>query len=127
MNRRNEAAERFAERRRREDDAPRLRTVIPDLVACRVEIAERRPSVTSAEVTHTRHLVTERAPALLIIPCSDPACRDGGHDVTSTLLRGLRDRRREIHGESSCHGSVGPQECGRVLTFTAIPTYASPA
>lgn len=123
MNRRGEAAERFAERRRREDEAPRLRDVVPDLVSCRIEVAERRAEVTSVEVSHTRHLVVDRAPAMLFIPCSDPSCRDGGHDVSSTLMRGLRERRADIRGEDSCNGDVGRTHCGRILTFTARAQY----
>jgi hypothetical protein len=126
VNRRGEAAERFAERRRREDEAPRLRDVVPNLITCRIDIAERRADVTSVEVSHTRHLVVERAPALLVIPCSDASCRDGGHDISSVLLRGLRERRVEIRGEDSCHGSIGPAHCGRVLTFTALAQYRPP-
>ena len=124
MRRRTQAAERFAERRRQEDDAARLRDVAPDLVACKVELAERRADVGIAEVAHTRHLVVARAPALLFIPCSDPSCRDGGHDISSTLLRGLRERRRDIRGEDSCNGNVGTAHCGRLLQFHAHATYA---
>ncbi len=124
MNRRGEAAERFAERRRREDEAPRLKDVVPDLVACKIEIGERRPSITSPEISHTRHLVVDRAPAVLVIACSDPSCRDGGHDIGSALLRGLRDRRSPVEGEDTCHGSIGTAHCGRILTFRAIAQYA---
>ena len=125
MNRRGEAAERFAERRRREDEAPRLRDVVPDLVSCRIDIAERRADVTSVEVSHTRHLVVDRAPALFVIPCSDPSCRDGGHDISNVLLRGLRERKTDIRGEDSCHGDIGPIRCERILTFTASAGYRS--
>lgn len=126
MNRRGEAAERFAERRRREDEAPRLLDVVPDLVACRIDMAQGRADATTAEVAHTRHLVVARAPALLVVPCSDPACRDGGHDISSALLRGLRDHQRDINGEDTCHGDVGTVNCGRILRFTALAQYRSP-
>lgn len=122
-NRRGQGAERFAERRRREDEAPRLRDVVPDLVSCRIDIAERRSDVTSVDVSHTRHLVVANAPAMLIVPCSDPACREGGHDISSELLRGFRERRTEIRGEDACNGDVGSVRCGRVLTFTATAQY----
>ena len=123
MNRRGEAAERFAERRRVEDAAPRLRDVVPDLVSCRVEITERRADATTAEVSHTRHIVVAQAPAMLVIPCSNPSCRDGGYDLSAALLRGLRERRGEIRGEDTCRGSVGTEYCGRVLSFTALAEY----
>jgi hypothetical protein len=126
VNRRGEGAERFAERRRREDEAPRLLDVVPDLVGCRIELRERGANVVSAEVSHVRHLVVARAPALLIVPCSDSSCRDGGHDISSALLRGLRERQSEIHGEDPCHGSIGQAQCGRILAFTAFAEYRAP-
>jgi len=123
MNRRGEAAERFAERRRQEDAAARLRDVVPDLIACRIEIAEGRAHSAPADVTHTRHVVVAHAPALFVIPCSDPSCRDGGHDISSALLRGLSERRTDIRSEDTCHGTVGSVHCGRVLRFAAFATY----
>jgi hypothetical protein len=125
MNRRTEAGDRFAERRRREDEAPRLRVVIPRLSACRVEIQESHAGSRTPDVTHTRRIIVERAPALLIIPCGDSSCRDGGHDITSALLRGLREGRAEIRGEDTCHGQVGSVDCGRVLSFTAFAEYGA--
>ena len=125
MNRRTEAAERFAERRRQEDEAPRLRDVAPDLTACKVDIEESRGGLTTADVKHTRRIIVERAPALLLVPCGDPSCRDGGHDITSAFLRGLREHRTEIRGEDTCQGHVGTADCGRVLRFTAFAEYAA--
>ncbi|MFO0675609.1 MAG: hypothetical protein U0169_03685 [Polyangiaceae bacterium] len=124
MSRRGEAAEKFAERRRREDEAPRLKDLVPDLKACRIEIAERRSNVTSADVNHTRHVVVASASAMLVVPCSDPSCQGWGHDIGPSLLRGYRDRRAEIRGEDACDGYVGGDRCGRVLTFAAFAQYA---
>ena len=126
MNRRGDASERFAERRRQEDEAPRLREIAPDLATCKIEIVESRGDMTSADVAHTRHIIVDRAPALFVIPCSDSSCRDGGHDITVPRLRGLRDKETEIRGEDRCHGQVGTADCGRVLRFTAVATYKPP-
>lgn len=126
MNRRTEAAERFAERRRLEDEAPRLHDVAPELSACKIEFEERRSGLTSTDVKHTRRIVVERAPALLLIPCGDPSCRDGGHDLTAMFLRGLRERRAVIEGEDTCFGHVGTADCGRVLRFTAHAEFVAP-
>jgi hypothetical protein len=124
VNRRtSEAAERFAARRRQEDEAPRLRDVIPRLQACRIELAERRAASTNTDVSHTRRVVVEHAPALLVVPCGDASCRDGGFDLSHDFLRGLREGRAEIHGEDCCHGHVGTADCGRVLAFTAFAEY----
>jgi hypothetical protein len=123
VNRRTEAAERFAERRRNEDEAPRLRDVVPTLATCRIEIAECRGGATTADVSHTRHIIVDRAPALLLIPCTDTACKDGGHDITTTLLRGLQEGELEIRGDDTCYGQVGTADCGRLLRFVARATY----
>jgi hypothetical protein len=126
MNRRTEAAERFADRRAREDGAERLRDVVPDVVACKIELSESRPNSTAADVVHIRHLVVAHAAALVLIACSDPSCKDGGHDISSQLIRGLKDRRAEIRGEDACYGSVGSAECGRILRFHAFAQYTEP-
>lgn len=63
---------------------------------------------------------------MLVVPCSDPSCRDGGHDISSALLRGFRERRIEIRGEDACDGDIGSVHCGRVLTFTAFAAYGEP-
>jgi hypothetical protein len=127
LNRRTDAMERFAERRRQEDAAPRLKDVVPLLTACRIELEDGRADLTSASVAHTRRIVVEHAPALLIVPCSDGVCKDGGHDITADLMRGLRAGDREIRGTDVCHGQVGTSSCGRVLTFTVFAEYRGPA
>lgn len=123
MKRRTEAAERFAERRRQEDAAPRLREVSPDLTALKIDIEEWRSSGQTADISHTRRVVVDNAPALFVIPCGDSACRDGGHDITSQVLRGLREARTRIEGDDTCHGGVGTATCGRILKFTAVAEY----
>ena len=80
--RRGDAAERYAERRRREEEAPRLLTAIPTLESLRLEIEERRAGGSLSEAAHVRRIVVERAPALFVLPCHDAACKGGGHDVT---------------------------------------------
>lgn len=120
-----EAAARFAERRRLEDEAPRLRDVVPTLEACRIEIAEGRKEATTAEIAHTRRVVVAVAPALFMFPCGDQSCRDGGHDVTHELVRALREGKTEITGEDTCFGHVGTADCGRVLRYKAFAEYRS--
>src|ERR1700691_4968117 len=85
-----EASERFAERRRREDEAPRLRDEIPSLRTMRLEVEEHRATSAVAETRHVRIVIVDRAPALFVLPCGDPDCRDGGHDVTSEIMDRLR-------------------------------------
>ena len=118
-----EAAQRFAERRRREDEAPRLREQVPSLASLRLELEDRRPASLAAESKHIRHVVVDNAPALFFVPCVDPACRDGGHDVTYGILRSLASGAPSFEGEDTCHGSIGTAECGHILHFRAIATY----
>jgi len=62
-----EAALRFAERRRREDDAPRLSAEVPRLLTLRLEIEERSGGSVVAEPVHVRRIVVEHAPALFFL------------------------------------------------------------
>jgi hypothetical protein len=118
-----EAAQRFADRRKREDDAPRLAAEVPALATLSLSVEERRGTVTSAESKHVRHVMVDRAPALFLVPCGDPSCEGGGYDLTNSILRELRAGRREFAVEDECIGSVGSARCGRLLKATATATY----
>lgn len=123
-NRKNsEAAQRFAERRRREDEAPRLHSEVPRLRTLRLDIEERSDGRSVAEPTHVRHVVVASAPALFLLPCGDPHCKDGGHDITHSVVRYLRAGEVRFEGEDSCSGSVGTGSCARVLHFVGVATY----
>jgi len=113
-------AQRFAERRRREDEAPRLREQVPNLVSLRLDIEECTGVGANA---YTRRVVIDCAPALFLVPCGDPRCIDGEHDLTTDVMRALRSRGTSFHGEEGCRGSVGPSACSRVLHFDVIADY----
>ena len=115
-----EAAERFAERRRREDQAPRLSSQVPDLASLELEIEEVSGV---AGTTHTRRIVVDRAPALFVLPCGDPKCEGGGHDLTSTVMQALRARASSFRGSDACMGALGPSPCARVVRFEATAKY----
>ena len=121
--RRGDAAERYAERRRREEEAPRLVAVVPTLESLRLDIEEHRAGGTLSEAAHVRRIVVERAPALFVLPCHDGACKGGGHDITHEVMRSLREKSERFTGESPCNGSVGSSECRRVLRYVATATY----
>lgn len=121
--RRGDGAERYAERRRREEEAPRLKTVVPDLESLRLEIEEHRAGGSLSEAAHVRRIVVERAPALFVLPCHDTSCKGGGHDVTHSVLRSLRERAERFTGDHPCQGQVGSAECRRVLVYVGIATY----
>ena len=121
--RQREAAERFAERRRREDEAPRLLDVVPKLSSLRFKIEEYRAGGSLAETGHVRPIVVANAPALFVFPCQDSSCKDGGHDVTSEITTALRNGKEQFQGEDACRGQVGSAECSRVLRYSATATY----
>ena len=123
MRRVTEASLRFEERRRRENEAPRLHTAVPHLATLRLEVEERRGSMVSPETKHARHIVVDSAPALFIIPCGDSSCRDGGHDVTYALMQALTAGRERCELDDTCNGSVGNIPCGRMLHIVAVSTY----
>jgi hypothetical protein len=114
-------AQRFAERRRREDDAPRLHEQVPNLVSLKLEIEDRSGV---GGTTHTRRVVVAQAPALFLVPCGDPRCMDGEHDLTTMVMRALRQQETAFKGQDECRGSVGPSACSRVLHFDAVAEYA---
>ncbi len=118
-----EAALRFAERRKREDEAPRLVTEVPRLKTLQLEMEERSGGSTVAEPKHMRRIVVEHAPALFVIPCGDSRCKDGGHDITHMVLRSLRAGEPVFEGEDVCNGSQGSGQCSRVLHYMAKATY----
>jgi hypothetical protein len=114
------AALRFAERRQREDEAPRLSAEAPDLLSLRLEVDEQG---SSAQPRYIRRIVIHTAPALFFLPCGDPRCVDGGHDVTATVMRALRAHCQTFDGTDDCSGSVGSSACARVVRFDAVAEY----
>jgi hypothetical protein len=119
-----EAFLRFAERRRREDEARRLHEEVPGLLTLRLEVEEHRGNATFAETKHVRHVVVARAPSLFVLPCGDPDCRDGGHDVTDALLQRLRTGATDFVIEDACVGDARGAKCDRMVALRATATYA---
>lgn len=120
-----EASERFAERRRREDEAPRLKEVVPNLKTLRLEVEEHRGTSTVAETKHVRIVLVDRGPALFVVPCGDTECRDGGHDITTEVMDRLRHAVRDFVVEDRCYGRVREVPCGRVIRVMATATYGA--
>jgi hypothetical protein len=119
-----DAAQRFAERRRREDEAPRLSTEVPGLATLKLEVEERSGTQPVVEPMHVRRVVVAHAPALFFLPCGDPRCKDGGHDITQYVVRSLRAGQTRFEGEDVCTGSLGSAQCSRVMHFIATATYS---
>ena len=113
-------AVRFAERRRRENDAPKLRDQVPTLTSLRLDIEER--SVVGAS-KHIRRVVVDRAPSLFLVACGNPRCAEGEHDLTSTVMRALLARETAFHGHDCCTGSLGHSPCEREIHFDGTAEY----
>jgi hypothetical protein len=120
------AAQRSDQRRLREDEAPRLLAQIPDLVSLSLTI-EDRSDTSVAHPRHVRHVVVASAPALFLISCSDPNCKDGGHDVTDSIMRALTRREGAFRGDDRCYGALGPSPCTRVLHYEGNAVYRAAA
>jgi hypothetical protein len=123
MNRRTKLTEDVTERRRREDESQRLRTVVPRLVSMRLELNESRGSG-QIEVSHIKRIAIEHAPSVFAIPCGEPRCKHGSYDLTEPLLSALRRGEVRIEVTDTCMGDVGTAQCGRVLHCIALAEYA---
>jgi hypothetical protein len=104
---------------KRENEAPRLKNVIPALRALRFEIEETRNGGTVGSARSVRHIVVDTAAALFEFPCGDSKCQDGGHDITQQVLHELRSSHEQFEGEDVCRGAVAGRDCGRLLRFKA--------
>lgn len=119
------AALRQAERRQREDEAPRLAQELPELASLSLEIEEKTEGTAAPAPKHVKRVVVASAPALFLVPCGDPRCDGGGHDVTGTVMRALRARQTRFQGEDACRGSLQNGYCRRVLVFEGFAEYGA--
>jgi hypothetical protein len=110
------------ERRQREDSAPRINEMFPQLSALSIHVDEHS-SVLSPR--YVRRVVIQNAPALFILPCSDPNCSDGGHDISSDIIGQVRSKRREFDGSHVCGGWIGSRQCGRTIWFHCEASYSA--
>lgn len=126
MNRRSKLTEDVTERRRREDESQRLRTVVPRLLSLRLELSESRGDDGQIEFSHIKRIVVEHAPSVFAIPCGEPRCKHGSYDLTDPLLAALRRGETRVEVTDTCAGDVGTARCGRVLRCVALAEYAHP-
>jgi hypothetical protein len=123
MNRRTKLTEDVTERRRREDESERLLTVVPRLLALRLELSESRGSG-QIETSHIKRIALEHAPSVFTIACGEPRCKHGSYDLTAQLLSALRRGEERVEATDTCTGDVGTAQCGRVLHCVAMAEYA---
>ena len=118
MNRQNalEAKQRIADRRQREDEAPRLAQEIRGLTGLDL-------TIDNAGNSYIWRIVVDRAPAIFEVACNTDGCEDGGHDLTREILQRLRASSKTFVGESVCRGGNAQGNCNRVLKYVAKATY----
>jgi hypothetical protein len=123
MRRITEAAKKAAERRERENEARRLREMVPELERLTIAVEELRPGECDTEVRHVRRIVVRNAPAMFELPCCDRNC-NGGHDLTRRILHGLQAHKSCIEGHDRCGGLSKDGECQLEMHFVAQAHYA---
>ena len=124
--RRSEATARFEERRQREHGAGRLRERVPTLATLRLDVVESH-GLTNANPKYARIIMVDTCPALFALTCGDPSCRDGGHDLTGHVIRGLIEGKSHFEVNQRCYGSVGSADCERNMHVEVTATYSSSA
>jgi hypothetical protein len=109
----------------REDQAPRLHDEVPALKSLRMVVGHRRGGMGFSTSEFVKVVVVSRAPALFVIPCGDPQCRDGGHEITEEVLRALRERRESFEGSAPCPGALGTaaSPCTTLMRYRCEATY----
>lgn len=123
MRKSSEAFRRSLERRRKEDEARRLRDVVPELLELEFDVSEERSGMPGHEVQHRRVVVVSRAPALFEFACADRACEGGGHDVTALVLGSLGRGEPRFTGSHTCEGRARDTACEYVLRFEGRAVY----
>lgn len=121
---RSEIALRAAERRQREDEAPRLGTLVPELSALQIAFSDGEDGAIVGS-SHVRHVMVKRAPALFEQRCGNPACK-GEHQLTRELMAALRRGDERFESSDPCLEPVGTSTCHWVLKYTATAVYAPP-
>jgi|HubBroStandDraft_1064217.scaffolds.fasta_scaffold520113_2 hypothetical protein len=114
------AAQRFTDRRQREGDAPKLSAQVPGLSSLKLEVEEQ---FGAGAIRHTRRIVVDNAPALFLVPCGDPRCVNGEHDLTTQVMSALRAGQTSFKGQDECTGTLGSSVCLRVLRFGGNAEY----
>ncbi|MCU0691841.1 MAG: hypothetical protein MUF54_10600 [Polyangiaceae bacterium] len=119
-----EARQHLAEHRARADEAPRLGIEVPSLQTLRLALSESRAGLEIPGTSYAKLFVVHSAPAYFYVPCGDPRCKDGGHDITENVMAALRRSASYLEGTDSCLGQIGFSECARELRFIVTAVFA---
>ena len=110
----------------REDAAPRLKQLVPELESLRVSLVENRGAYSITGTKRVQHVKVDTASTHFEIPCGESSCQGGGHDLSQTLTPRLRNRKVEFSGSSECNGAIGGgHPCARRLEYSFEAKYSS--
>lgn len=118
-----EGEQRVARRWQLADEAPRLLTEVPELQSLRMVIEESSNGSFLTVSRYTKLFVLNSAPAMFWMPCGNPRCEEGGHDLTHAIMSALRSRTERLQGTDDCGGMVGPGLCGAVIRYDVTATF----
>ncbi len=105
-------------RRDKEDGSARLRDAVPSLSALHFQVSSRHGRAQLAETRHLKRFIVDQAPALFEMPCTDKACKEGGHDMTRDILKALNAAEARFEVENDCRAG-----CGRTLQVVGVAVY----
>lgn len=107
------------------DEAPRLLEEVPSLASLRMVVHASADGKFTSAPKYTRLFVLDSAPAYFWIPCSNPGCEEGGHDVTRDVISGLKAGKKHITGQSECCGVVRDMPCTAAIRFEVEASYVA--
>jgi hypothetical protein len=114
------------ERWEREDLAPRLKELVPELESLRLTLVENRGGYPISGTRRVQHVMVNSASTRFEIPCSESSCQGGGHDLTPAVAARLRSGQLEFGGSSECIGAIGGgHACSRHLEYSFEAKYSS--
>ena len=118
-----DAAARRKAKRERSDASPRLLERVPRLISLQFEVIALRDGVPIQASRHVKRVPVGDARALFLLDCTDPACVEGGHDLTDVVLRQLARCATTFDTEHPCAGRSGDRPCGRLVRVVATASY----
>jgi hypothetical protein len=113
------------ERWDRENAAPRLKELVPNLKSLRLSLVELRATREIGGTRRTQHVIVDTASTRFEVPCGESGCNGGGHDLTGTASSALRQQQRTFGGTSDCQGNVKERPCDRQLQYSFVAEYSA--
>jgi len=118
-----EAGSNRRERWDRENAAPRLKELVPNLKSLRWSLVEQRAGRDLGGTRRTQHVIVDKASARFEVPCGESGCTGGGHDVSNATCSQLRQQQHAFGGTSDCQGYVKDRPCDRRLEYSFVAEY----